>query len=729
MTVPAQATLFNESVANGVTTSFPYEFMIASANDIAVELDGVVTATGFSVTGVGNDVGGAIVFDIAPANGVKVLRYLNSELSRSSDYQQFGDFNADVANLDFDRLWLALQSIGKSLARAIKMPISTVDDQKITASDSQRANKALKFDGFGNIALSNFDPDEAQQAGADALAAAEVAAQAANSASDSAAVALAAAEAAASNASGLPTQAGNNGKFLKTDGSVASWDDPVPAGSVSSSKMADGAATGAKLGADVALKADIQAQTYKAFTTGGTGTAFTLTPSPAISALASGQEFDVTFHAAAGATPTLAISGLAAKSLKYRDSSGNKQSVNSTQIPSGWRSRVVYDGTDYIVREIPPATSTTLQNEGVGLIWGGALNLGATATYYAQGGGLAAQTVETIAQWPIPPLTRVSGLRVHLSAAPSAGSVVFTVRKNGVDTGITCTISSGQTGSDLAHSEDFLFGEMLSLKVQTSGLSPTTIDFGFSIVTYDYNTGKGKCILPISMTWLGVSSPTQALGAPGASRGLAYTNFLTPMPAMSFDTYLANAASFVRYIGGVSVPSDVGFAGSLFTPVVANNDTFAFNDSSASATALYGSIVPKRHPDYSAPLTTYPPCLMMLTAYAQAQNTTRYFGGYVINDAMTGAEGEIQIPMPPCTLNNLRANASAAFAAGQSNVVTVRKNGADTALTVTLDNANQKNSDTTHSVTFSSGDLFSLKSVTSATAGTKYYNASIEVLA
>lgn len=103
-----------------------------------------------------------------------------------------------------------------------------------------------------------------------------------------------------------------------------------------------------------AKKAEIQAQTYTAFTTAGTATAFTLTPTPAISAYAENQEFDVKFHTASSGTPTLNISAVAAKSLKYRDSTGTLVSVGAL-IPSGWRSKVVYDGTDLIVREMPPA--------------------------------------------------------------------------------------------------------------------------------------------------------------------------------------------------------------------------------------------------------------------------------------------------------------------------------------------------------------------------------------
>lgn len=106
----------------------------------------------------------------------------------------------------------------------------------------------------------------------------------------------------------------------------------------------------------VALLENVQAQTGVAYTTGGSSTAFTLTPTPALAALVENQEFDVEFHTAAGATPTLTISGLTAKNLKYRDSTGTLTAVTSTQVPSGWRSKVTYDGTDYIVREVPASS-------------------------------------------------------------------------------------------------------------------------------------------------------------------------------------------------------------------------------------------------------------------------------------------------------------------------------------------------------------------------------------
>jgi len=98
--------------------------------------------------------------------------------------------------------------------------------------------------------------------------------------------------------------------------------------------------------------ADIQVQLATAFTTGGTSTAFTLTPTPAITANAANQRFRVKFNAAAGTTPTLAVSGLTALNLKYKDSAGTKQAITSTQVPINWISDVENDGTDWVVLNI-----------------------------------------------------------------------------------------------------------------------------------------------------------------------------------------------------------------------------------------------------------------------------------------------------------------------------------------------------------------------------------------
>ncbi|WP_017903614.1 phage tail protein [Pseudomonas asplenii] len=97
----------------------------------------------------------------------------------------------------------------------------------------------------------------------------------------------------------------------------------------------------------------IQAQSLTAFTTAGTAPAFTLTPTPAITAYVTGQRFQVSFHASGGATPTLNVSGQGAKSLKQYDSTATKISAF---VVNGQIADVVYDGTDFIVLDQLPST-------------------------------------------------------------------------------------------------------------------------------------------------------------------------------------------------------------------------------------------------------------------------------------------------------------------------------------------------------------------------------------
>lgn len=97
-----------------------------------------------------------------------------------------------------------------------------------------------------------------------------------------------------------------------------------------------------------------QSQSATAFTTAGTAPNFTLTPTPALTALLANQRFRVKFNAA-GTTGsnTLAVSGLAAKSVKQYDSTGVKTSgiVALNQLAD-----LEYDGTDFVILDpLPPA--------------------------------------------------------------------------------------------------------------------------------------------------------------------------------------------------------------------------------------------------------------------------------------------------------------------------------------------------------------------------------------
>jgi hypothetical protein len=131
----------------------------------------------------------------------------------------------------------------------------------------------------------------------------------------------------------------------------------------------------------------------------------------------------------------------------------------------------------------------------------------------------------------------------------------------------------------------------------------------------------------------------------------------------------------------------------------------------------------------SADPTIYDPCPLLFSARNQLQNTTVFSGGFGGNNAFNATEAKVQIAMPACIVRNLRASADVAPPAGQTVTLTLRKNGVDTALTCQITNGGGRPASDvsgSHAVVFAAGDLLSIKSVTSATTGTKSTNATVE---
>jgi hypothetical protein len=85
-------------------------------------------------------------------------------------------------------------------------------------------------------------------------------------------------------------------------------------------------------------------------TTGGTSTAFTVTATPTITSLVTGASYSFKANAANGATPTLKIDALVAKTLKRQGTAlvGNEFIANDLV-------EVVYDGTDFQIVNVSQA--------------------------------------------------------------------------------------------------------------------------------------------------------------------------------------------------------------------------------------------------------------------------------------------------------------------------------------------------------------------------------------
>lgn len=115
---------------------------------------------------------------------------------------------------------------------------------------------------------------------------------------------------------------------------------------------------------------DLITQAKNSGTTGGTSTAYTLTPAKAITSYSAGMTFWVRFHAASGASPTLMISGLASPpALVRQNASGAFVAIGAGEIPLNHASRVtLLSATQALVEELPPAadvSNSALQTDGL----------------------------------------------------------------------------------------------------------------------------------------------------------------------------------------------------------------------------------------------------------------------------------------------------------------------------------------------------------------------------
>lgn len=100
--------------------------------------------------------------------------------------------------------------------------------------------------------------------------------------------------------------------------------------------------------------ATIKNMVEEVLTTGGTTTAYTLTPSVAIGSYVTGHRFLVKFNATCGASPTINISGLGAKNL----TKGGATALSASDVLINGIYIIEYDGTQFQVIGISAAASS-----------------------------------------------------------------------------------------------------------------------------------------------------------------------------------------------------------------------------------------------------------------------------------------------------------------------------------------------------------------------------------
>jgi hypothetical protein len=114
---------------------------------------------------------------------------------------------------------------------------------------------------------------------------------------------------------------------------------------------------------------DLMARAFTPFDTGGSGNVYTLTPSPAITAYASGQAFLVRPNRANTSAATMNVNALGARALQKIGTDGTPVALAAGELQAGREFLMVDDGTRLLVtlgRDFP---ITTTNANGVSIRW------------------------------------------------------------------------------------------------------------------------------------------------------------------------------------------------------------------------------------------------------------------------------------------------------------------------------------------------------------------------
>jgi hypothetical protein len=115
------------------------------------------------------------------------------------------------------------------------------------------------------------------------------------------------------------------------------------------SKKITGLANGSARTDSIAL-GQVQDGTYRTLgTLGGSADTYTATPTPAITAYATGSEFNLKVNADNTGASTLNVSAVAAKNIKKYDGAGAVVDLEAGDLQQDQYYKIIYDGTDFVL--------------------------------------------------------------------------------------------------------------------------------------------------------------------------------------------------------------------------------------------------------------------------------------------------------------------------------------------------------------------------------------------
>ncbi len=154
------ATTRNDYTATSGQTVFAYTFGILNQTDIKVfQNDSLLTlTTDYTVSGVGSGSGGNVTLTSGASANDTVSIVLAMSITRTTNYQNSGDFLAADVNNDFDKAYIALNQVQTDANRSIGLSDVEPTVNMQLPDREQRANKFLRFNTLGQPEVTSGTP-------------------------------------------------------------------------------------------------------------------------------------------------------------------------------------------------------------------------------------------------------------------------------------------------------------------------------------------------------------------------------------------------------------------------------------------------------------------------------------------------------------------------------------------------------------------------------------------
>jgi len=143
----------NQYTANGVLTTFSYDYEIFDEDDLKVYVDQTLQtiATHYTVSGVGENAGGEIEFLSAPSSNAIITIVSSRPIERTTSFTTSGVFRATDINTEFDKVISLVGELDAERQRSVRLDTTDTGGSLEIPLTDDRAGKYLAFDTSGDI--------------------------------------------------------------------------------------------------------------------------------------------------------------------------------------------------------------------------------------------------------------------------------------------------------------------------------------------------------------------------------------------------------------------------------------------------------------------------------------------------------------------------------------------------------------------------------------------------